>query len=103
MTACLIATQFPRHVCIDDFTTESSFDSQRYVVIDVLDLFLYMLPVCLNNQVLADVRSTGGGITCLYCSCTLRVCAERELVVPFWQEGLDVLSNRLCSSPRPHS
>ena len=37
-----IATSFPGHVCINDLTTERSFDSQALWVIDVLDLFFDM-------------------------------------------------------------
>ena len=35
-------------------------------------LFFEMLPMgVLYNQALVDVRSTGAGIKCLYCTCTL--------------------------------
>ena len=34
--------------------------------------FLFGFPGCLCNQTLADVRSTGAGIKCLYCSFDLQ-------------------------------
>ena len=51
------------HGCIDDLTTERSFDSQATWVIDELFLFyLHAIHGRLYNQALADVRSTGAGI-----------------------------------------
>ena len=38
-----IATQFPGHGCLDDLTTERSFNSQATCVVDVLGLFFDML------------------------------------------------------------
>ena len=38
MTACPIVIQFHGHRCMDDLTTESSFDSKARCVIDVLGL-----------------------------------------------------------------
>ena len=43
MTARPIATQFAGHGCIDDLTTERSFDLQTTWVIDVLGLLSDML------------------------------------------------------------
>ena len=49
-------------------TTERSFDSQAIWAIEVLGLFSWhVINGCLYNQALADVRSTGAGIKCLYC------------------------------------
>ena len=53
--------------CMDDPTTERSFDLQATWVIDALGLFFE----CSYNQALADVCSTGAGIKCLYCTSTL--------------------------------
>ena len=56
MTACLIATQFPGHGCMDDLTTEISFDSQALWVIDVLGIYFWHINHgFLYNQALADV------------------------------------------------
>ena len=51
-TARLIATKFHWHGCMDDLTTDRSCDSQATWVIDVLDLFLDMLPmgVCTSRH-----------------------------------------------------
>ena len=46
---------------MDDLTNESSFDSKGTWAIYVLGLFF------LTCYTLADVRSTGSGIKCLYC------------------------------------
>ena len=43
MTARKIAIQFPGNGSIDDFTTDSTFESQTTWVIDVLSLFFNML------------------------------------------------------------
>ena len=54
-----IATQFP--------TTKGSFDSKATWAIEMLNLFSWhVIYGCLYNQSLADVRSTGAGIKCLY-------------------------------------
>ena len=51
-----------------DLTTERSFDSQATWVIDVLGISIWhVIHGFLYNQALADVRSTGAGIKCLYC------------------------------------
>ena len=40
--------------------------------VDVHDIFFGdVIHGCLNNQALADVRSTGAGIKCLYCTRSL--------------------------------
>ena len=67
------ATQFPGHGCMSDLTTERSFDSQGRGVIDVLGLyFWHVIDGCLYSRALDDVRSTGAGIKCLYCtSCSM--------------------------------
>ena len=46
------------HGCMDDLTTELSFDVQATWVNDVLDIIFDM----------ADVRSTGAGIKLWYCT-----------------------------------
>ena len=47
----------------------ASFDSNATWVIDVFGLYFWHdIHGCLYNQALADVRSTGAGIECLYCS-----------------------------------
>ena len=52
----------------DDLTTERSFDSQATWVIDGPGIsFWHVIHRFLYNQALADVRSTGAGIKCLYC------------------------------------
>ena len=67
MTSRPIATEFPVHGCMDEFTTERGFDSKATWVIDVLGLFSWHVNHgCLYNQALADVQSTGAGIKCLY-------------------------------------
>ena len=54
----------------DDLTTGLSFDSKATWVTDVLSmLFWHVIHGCLYNQALADIRSTGAGIKCLYCIC----------------------------------
>ena len=60
----LIATPFPGHRCMDDLTTEGSFDSLAKRVIAVF--CLYVTLGCLYNQALADVRSIGARMKCLY-------------------------------------
>ena len=63
MNTCRIATQFPGHGCMDDLTSDRSFDSQATYVIDVLGLFLWHgIHGRLYNRALADVRSTSVGI-----------------------------------------
>ena len=53
---------------MDDLTNESSFDSKGTWAIYVLGLFfLTCYTLEFHNQALADVRSTGSGIKCLYC------------------------------------
>ena len=53
----------------DDLTTERSFDPQATWVIDVLGTsFWHVIHRALYNQALADVRSIGAGIKCLYCT-----------------------------------
>ena len=47
-------------------STERSFNSHATWVIDWLFCW-HVIHGCLYNQALADVRSTGSGITCLYC------------------------------------
>ena len=70
MTAQLIATQFPGHGCIDDFTIERSFESQATWVIDVLGSFLsHVIHGCLYSHALTDIWLSGAGIKCLYCMC----------------------------------
>ena len=58
--------QFPGYGCMDDLTTENSFNSQATWVI--MSLIYLLDPGCLYNQALADVRSTGAGIRCVYCT-----------------------------------
>ena len=52
---------------MDDLTTARSFDSQALSVIDIFSFFGHVSDWCFYNQALADVRSTGAGIKCLYC------------------------------------
>ena len=40
-TARLIASQFPGHECMDDLTTEGSFDAQAKWVIGVFGVFSF--------------------------------------------------------------
>ena len=47
---------------MEDLTTERSCVSQATCVIDVLGLFFDVIHEFLDNQALADVRSTGAGI-----------------------------------------
>ena len=63
-TARPIATRLPGHEWMDDLTTESSFVSPATWVINLCGLFL----LTCYNQALQDVRSTGVGIKCLYCT-----------------------------------
>ena len=56
----------PSFLGMDNLTTECSFDSQAMWVIDLLGL-IFLLFWCLYDQALADIRSTGAGIKCLYC------------------------------------
>ena len=50
-------------------TTERNFDSQATWVIDVVIVFhCNVIHGCLYNQAMADIRSTGAGIKCLYCT-----------------------------------
>ena len=66
-TARPIANQFPG--CMDDLTTERSFDSQGTWVIDVLGLsFLRCYPNVFVHPSTADVRPPGAGIAHLYCN-----------------------------------
>ena len=63
-----IADQFPGHGCMDGLVTERRFEPQATWVVAVLDLCFSMLFMSvLYNQILADVRSIGAGIKCLYC------------------------------------
>ena len=60
---------------VPDLVTDRGFDSQATWFIDVLGLFIFW-PVsdgCLYNQALADVRSTGANIRCLYCSVDIAI------------------------------
>ena len=63
-----VAAQFPGHGCMDDLTTERSFDSQATWAIEVLGLSFDISSMGVYNQALADVRSTDAGIICLYCT-----------------------------------
>ena len=57
---------------MDDLPAGRSFDSEATRVIGVLDLFFFdKLSMFLYNQALADVRTTGTGIKCLYYSSSL--------------------------------
>ena len=48
---------------------ERAFDSQATWVMGVIGLFFGVLSFAFSyNQALADVRSTGAGIECLYCN-----------------------------------
>ena len=65
MYARPIANQFPGHRCIDDLTTERSFESRTTWGTDVLGLdFWQVIHNCVCNQTLASDRSTGasGGL-----------------------------------------
>ena len=77
-----VATQFPGHGCMDDLKTERTctFDLQATRVIDVLGLLFdtSSMEVCTNRR-LADVRSNGAGIKCLYCIC----CRDRLIDLVF--------------------
>ena len=60
---------FPGHGCMDDITSVRSFDTLAEWVIDVLALFFgHVIHMCLFNQALADIQSTGAGVKCLYCT-----------------------------------
>ena len=59
----------PSFLCMDDLTTERSFDLQATWVIDVFGLCLWhVIHSSLYNQSLTDVLWTGTGIKCLYCT-----------------------------------
>ena len=73
-----IATKSPCHGCMGELTLGRNFDSQATWVIDVLGFFSCYPWVCLHNQALADVRSTGAGIKCLYCRCRWRRCRDMK-------------------------
>ena len=66
-----LVTQSPGHGCMDDVTTERSFDSRGTCLNDVLvsSLTCYL---CCTPSGLADIRSTGAGIKCLYCTAEYR-------------------------------
>ena len=69
-TVSLIATQSLWLWCMYDLTVERRFNSQATWAIEVLGLFFWrVIYVCLYNNALPDVRSTGAGIKCLYCTC----------------------------------
>ena len=53
---------------MDDLKTERSFDLQATSAIDVLNLFFIHGCFTQHIQAMADVRSTGTGSKCLYCS-----------------------------------
>ena len=67
-TAHTTAIQFPGNVCMDDLTTELSFDSKATWVIDVLSLFFDLLSVgvCTTRHWRTSGR-LGARIKCLYC------------------------------------
>ena len=70
--------------------------------------------MCLYNQALADVRSTGGGITCLYCmfqytrnlvSCSLFILIQEFLIISgisssFFDYPILIYNYFLVSLPR---
>ena len=65
--ASLIATQVRGHGCMDDLTTERRVDGQLCGPFMCLAYFsCHVIQRCLYKQALADVRSTGAGIRCLY-------------------------------------
>ena len=51
-----IAIQFPGNGCMDDLTTERSFESQATWTIDVFGLFLLFMSVCATTQRQASCR-----------------------------------------------
>ena len=53
---------------MDDLITERYFDSQAMSVIDVLGFFWHVIHEGSYSRAVADVRSTGVGIKCLYCT-----------------------------------
>ena len=56
---------------MDKLTTERTlFCKLRGLIIDVSDVFFDMLAMDVYSQALADVRSTGAGIECLYYNIT---------------------------------
>ena len=65
MTGARLPPSFLGHGCMDDLITERSFDSKATLVSYVLGF--HVIHGCLYNQVLADIRSTGAEIKCLYC------------------------------------
>ena len=73
-TARPIANQFPGHWCMDNLTTENSFISKLRGSLMCLAYSLHIINGYLSNQTLADVRSTGAGIKCLYCKDHQCVC-----------------------------
>ena len=61
--------KFPEHGLLIT-STERSFDLQVACHCYAWVIFLlHDIHWCLYNQALADVRSTGAGIKCLYCTC----------------------------------
>ena len=70
MAVLPIATQFPGNGCIDDLTTEHSFNFQAAWVIDVLGLIIDMLSkdVCTNRYWL-----TPGRLLQEFNVCTVRI------------------------------
>ena len=59
-----MATEFPGHGCMADLTTERK---RRWLLMCLAYCFdMLSMGVCIK-QALADVRSTGAGINCLYC------------------------------------
>ena len=64
---------------MNDLTTERSFDLQATRVIYVLGLFFtYYQWVFEQPDTVADVRSTGAGIKCLYCGNMINMSAKAQ-------------------------
>ena len=85
MTAQLIATQFPGHVCMDNLTTGRSFDSHITWVIDVLGLFFDM--------------SSMGVFTTRHCQTSGRLVQELNSELQLWNKVNQELAHSLfgCS------
>ena len=55
---------------------------------DRLSMFMY-------NQALVDVRTTGTGIKCLYCTCLSAICSRNDGSVMILEMGMGVENQRL--------
>ena len=67
-TAYLVVTQLPGHGCDYRFLSSQLNEALFRKIRGSLRFSWHIILGCLYNQALADVRSTGAGIQCLYCS-----------------------------------